>query len=369
MYKLRTLSIKTQVRRLKYFSIFIDFLRESGLQKKILERRMLDWSREKNSDFKKYISQSGEIVLKKPKIKSHSFLNYLEAAVKLKLVYEETEYIKTTRIGKVLEAIRRICEPDKNIDNPHELGTSERLLFLYVILSYDADLFITIMYMLYESPAETLDFYLKSFQKNFLSRLKDKIKHVSPSESTKVNDALNRVNRWRNAIRYSEDIVPSRLNWLLDLGLLSEELYGKERKYQLNNLGKVLYESFPYISTQLKDINDVWVNENFSNFLSLYYGDKKVKDWSQLGDDEKEKVMIEALFYARKHFSPLALPRLAVVQTFLFTSLFLLSQKQVKIEFDDIAEWIGFERIVNGRRIGLRMAARPEESYLLISNA
>jgi len=369
MYKLRTISIKTQVRRLKYFSIFIDFLRENGLQKKILERRMLDWSREKNSDFKKYISQSGEIVLKKSKIKSHSFLNYLEAASKFKLVYEDTEYIKTTRIGKVLEVIKGICEPDKEINNLYTPGISEKLLFLYLILNYDADLIIVIMHMLYENPSEILAFYLKNFQKYFAGRLKEKIKHVSLSESTKVYKALNRVTRWKNPTRNCEDIVPSRLNWLLDLGLLSEELYGKERKYQLNNLGKLLYESFPDVSTQIKDINDVWVNENFSNFLSLYYGDKRVKDWSELGDDEKEKVMIEALFYARKYFSPLALPRLAVVQTFLFTSLFLLSQKQVKIEFGDIAKWIGFERVVNGRRIGLRMAARPEESYLLISNA
>ncbi|HLP48187.1 MAG TPA: hypothetical protein VK186_26450 [Candidatus Deferrimicrobium sp.] len=363
MYKLRTISIKTQVRRLKYFSIFIDFLGTDGLQKELLELKILNWSNTNREGFQKLISPTGEISKKSSKIKSQSFQNYLVAIRKLNLIEENSIYIQTTRIGQVLYTLMK--KFPGNSDPPttaYQLSSLEKAFFLYNILLNDADIFITVLRMLYEEPGKPLNNYLKSYQKYFISRLKQKLNVLRPPDSDKALEALERVMGWRSPERYCEDIVPPRLHWMIDLCLLSD-------KYELNPQGKAIYEHFPIIEKDIRDIGAEWIENSLADLLSCFFIEREIKMWSALGSAQKDEVITESLFYALKYFSVFNIPRLSVPQTFLFTTLFLLYQKNIKIEFSDISNWIGFEKIINDKKIGLRMAARPEESYIRILNA
>jgi hypothetical protein len=355
--------IKAQVRRLKYFSIFIDFLGTDGLQKQFLENKVLNWSNTSREDFQKLISPTGEISKKNSKIKSQSFQNYLEATRKLNLIEENSIYIQTTRTGQVLYTLKKFPGNSGTPINAYQLNNLEKAFFLYNILLNDADIFITVLRMLYEAPGKPLYYYLKSYQKYFISRLKQKLNVLGPPDSDKVLDALNRVMGWRSPEKYCEDIVPPRLHWMIDLCFISD------KKYELNPQGKAIYEHFPIIEKDIRDIGAEWIENSLADLLSCFFIEHEIKMWSALGSAQKDEVITESLFYAIKYLSVLNIPRLSVPQTFLFTTLFLLYQKNVKIEFSDISNWIGFEKVINDKKIGLRMAARPEESYIRILNA
>jgi hypothetical protein len=363
MYKLRTISIKTQVRRLKYFSVFIDFLGWGGLQKELLEDKVLDWSNSYRDDFLGLTSPTGEILKKASKVKSRSFQNYLDAARRLRLIERDAIYIKLTQTGLVLNAIGKVSQDKEKSKNAYRLNSLEKIFFLYTILLYDADIFITILRMVYENPGRSLDFYLEKYQEFYKSRLKEKMNVLFPPEIDKVLGALNRVAGWRSAKRYCEDIVPSRLNWMLDLCLFSE------KKHELNLMGKSIYEHFPVVADGVRDIGEEWFNNNLASLLCCLLPGNKIKNWTDMVSKEKDEIMAESFFHAMKYLSVLNVPRMPVAQTFLFITLFLLSQRNIKIEFGDISEWMGFEKVINGKKLGLRPAARPGESYIRIFNA
>ena len=349
--------------------MLIDLLDKNGLQRQLLERQVIKWSTEHREDLASYISPSGEI--KKGKIKSQGFKNYFEAAFKFNLINEPYGLVIPTKIGIVFKVLKKLVERREEVANVYELETLEKIFYLYLILIYDADIFLLILQMLAEKPKKPLEFYIDRFQEYYNRRLKDKIHFVGPTEKTRVMEALNRIAQWRTPERYCEDIVPPRLNWLLDLGLISRDLYRTRKNFELNPLGEKLYEGFPFVNDHADtiDINDTWTNHSLFSLLRSYFVDIKIKNWHTLSEDEQEKLMTETLFYAKKYFSPLDIPRLSVQQTYLFISLYLLAQRQTLVEFDEISHWIGFDRIVNTQRIGLRTAVRPEESYIVFSNA
>lgn len=368
MNNLRTITVKTQVRRLKYFSSFVDILKGNGLPKQILSQKALRWSAENHEDLKKYFSPTGEIILKNGKVISRSFQNYLDAAVRFKILYEEGDYIKTTRLGKVLESIRPFSALNGLIPNVFQLTTIEQIFFLYLILYYDADLFLTLQEILLENPGKHLGFYIKNFQEYYLKRLKTKINFVSLVEKAKIAQSIQRVIKWRREKRCCEDIVPSRMNWLLDLNMLVEGLYIEERKYRLNVLGEKMYKSFTNLNGNLKDIDDSWINKEMPQSLGLFFSHDNLTSWDRLSINDKENLLKEPLFYARENFSSLHLPRISLSQVLLFISLYLLSRHKVQVTFNDINEFIGFEKKIKDIKFGIRKAARPEESYLLITN-
>lgn len=369
MYKLRTISIKTQVRRLKYFGAFLEVLSEGGLPKTILEQKILKWSSNYKDDFQRYKSSTGEIIRKESKIKSQSFQNYYQSAIKLNLINEVSNYVKPSRIGFVLKTLKKVSQLKYEISNVYDLDYTECIFFIYTILLHDADFLLTVLQMVNDQPGKVLEFYIENFQKYYNSRLKKKVRYLSGPEQTKAIDALNRVMNWRSPKRYCEDLVPPRLNWMLDLNFISDESYIKYKKYELNDLGQRFYCNLPSKDSQIKDIGNSWFKIKLSHLLSCLHDSHEVRIWDDLSSEEKEKAIMESLYHAGKYFSPINIPRLSVSQTFLFITLFLLSQKKIVVEFQDISGWIGFEKIVNNKKIGLRKAARPEESYIVISNS
>ena len=102
LISLRTISVKTQVRRLRYFQVLMRILESKGYPKEVLARKVINWSEEYHYHFQKYDSPSGEIVPSKTGLVSQSFENYYVAAKNLGLLIEQHGFIIPTRIGEVL---------------------------------------------------------------------------------------------------------------------------------------------------------------------------------------------------------------------------------------------------------------------------
>lgn len=77
------------------------------------------------------------------------------------------------------------------------------------------------------------------FQDDYLGRLNQRLSHTRIDRTLgEIQDARQRVMEWRAPKRYSEDIVPTRLNWLIDLGLITiDKGGGRFPAYNLSSGG------------------------------------------------------------------------------------------------------------------------------------
>lgn len=342
-------------------------LESKGFPKEVLARRVITWSEEYHPDFQKYISPSGEIVQSKKGLISQSFENYYVAAKNLGLLIEQHGFIIPTRIGEVLGKFNEI-DPDLTcLANVYELTILEKFYFLYILLIKDFDILATLLEMLENGYSELPKFY-EDYKAKYLKRLEGKMEYIHNKEKTQLFDAYQRVQGWKNPKRYSEDIIPSRLNWLIDLGLIDDSRFQREEKYFLNETGLRFWGDVPkYSPVAFKDITDQWLKTAFWGFACSCFSVQN-QVWQILPPQEKKELISEAVTSFLFRFDTFGIPRLSVEQTCLFISLYCLSEKHIIVEADEIIEWIGFEKELHNVKIGYRGATRPGESYLILTN-
>jgi hypothetical protein len=368
LINLRTISVKTQVRRLRYFQVLMRTLESKGYPKEVLARKLITWSGESHSHFQKYSSPSGEIVPSKKGLGSQSFENYYIAAKNLGLLIEQNGFVIPTRTGEVLGKFNEIDSGLKDLLNVYELTMMEKFYFPYLLLTKDFDIVVTLLNMLAKGYSELPKFYA-DYKAEYLRRLEEKMEFVPLQEKSQLFDAYQRVQGWKNPKRYSEDIIPSRLNWLIDLGLIDSSRFQKEEKYFFSESGLRFWRGLPiYSSEGYKDVTSHWLKSAYFGFVSSCFAGQN-RDWRLLKPIEKHKLISEAVANFLIRFNTFGIPRLSVEQTCLFISLFSLTERQIIVEANEIVEWIGFEKELDNLKLGYRGASRPGESYIIVSNA
>lgn len=345
-------------------------LSTKGLPKKLLEKKIVSWSVDNHDQLEKYISSTGEIVFSTRKMHSQSFENYFQAAISLGLLIEQHGFIIPTRSGEVISKFN----DSKNLAvsaNSYQLSYIERIYFLYQILSTDFDAFVTVFKMLYEGNNKLQEFYKESnYKKHYLKRLETKTSYISNSHRNKLLESIRRVKGWRNAERYTEDIVPSRLNWMLDLGLVDQQKYLINKEFHLNPEGEKAFQFFPRIDeSHFIDLESDWLQKLFFRFISqIAPANIHLHQWAKVPADQKKQIIVEALDVFMNRFNSFGIPRLSVEQTCLFISLYALDKYSIALDAQEILDWIGFEKKLGSYNIGYRGASRPGESYLIFTD-
>jgi hypothetical protein len=353
---------------LRYFQVLMRILESKGYPKEVLARKTTTWSEEYHSHFQTYSSPSGEIVPSKKGLVSQSFENYYGAAKNLGLLIEQHGFVIPTRIGEVLGKFNEIDPGLAGLSNVYELTMLEKFYFPYLLLTRDFDIFATLLDMLAKGYSELPKFYA-DYKAEYLKRLEGKMEFIPYQEKSQLFDAYQRVQGWKNPKRYSEDIIPSRLNWLIDLGLVDGIRFQTEGKYFFSETGLRFWDDLPmYSSETYKDITGHWLKSTYFNFVSSCFA-LQYQSWRLLNPVEKRDLISEAIATFLVRFDTFGIPRLSVEQTCLFISLYSLTQRQVIVEADDILEWIGFEKELDNLKLGYRGASRPGESYIIVSNA
>ena len=369
MYQLRTISIKTQSRRLRNISVLLDALNKKGTPKSILQDKVIKLNLKHHYDFKRYISPSGEITSKSKQRNSQSFLNYYSALLNLDLANEQTGFVVPSRIGVTYKVLMELFNTGGQ-DNAYKLHSHEKAFFFYIILKKDADYFLTIMDLITKLPQSTISDYIKKFKETYLDRLELKFHlPINSVERTKIQDNILRVKNWRNAKRYCEDIVPPRVNWMIDLGLINKKVYADNKKVQLNETGQITCHIFAAQEAKILDVTDNWFIEGYGKLCArIFFDNGATKFWSSVSENEKHSLMKECLFHCQTSFITMGLPRLSVEQSYLFITIYLLFKRQVIIEFTDISMWIGQGRKIGSKKFALRQSARNYESYIAIAD-
>ncbi|MEZ4952198.1 MAG: hypothetical protein R2825_01320 [Saprospiraceae bacterium] len=358
MRELKAISVKTQVRRLKYFSVFSEIIGKKGCNIELLRIMVDKWSDDHESDFQSYFSLTGEINQKKlnkatgryerkNKI-TQSLKNYLDASKSLFLTSQEKGWIYPSRMMLIL----REATQNFNPLNAFALNNVEKVFFLYSLLLHDSDRLLSVYELIRDNPGQSLKEYQKDFKNHYLLFLEKKINQINTSSIVKEKyyEAYKRVKEWRSPERYSEDIVPPRINWWLDLGFINTKLFVEN---------KVIISK--HINQDFCSLEDTY----FKNSILLIEGGN-LSLWQNLEEEKKEKLVSFYLIRAKALFGVLNLPRLPLNDTMFFLCFKLFQKESIIADMSEIVNWIGFEKQINGVKLGIRKSGRSYESYLYL---
>lgn len=362
MNKLRSISIKTQVRRLKYFSVFSQLLGRKGAIMHSFAITVNNWVERHRDDLQNHTSPTGEINPKNPNQRSKSVLikenvvtqslkNYIEAAKSLELIHQEKERLYPSHLLIILQNLTKNLN-NEVLKNQYDLHEIEKIFFLYTIINYDADIFLCIYKMLCAEPELNLSKYQEKFQSYYIEYLEKKLRNDSNKNNQAIFEVYQRVNEWKKPKRYSESIIPPRLNWCIDLGLVNYFSEGVDRwipLYDYEQIGKIDNKHF------------------FTEAINLFNIDN-TRWWENVKNEEKENLIFKYIQLARSLFGVLKFPRLPHWQTLLLFSFKLLQDHKIVAEPEQIGDWIGVERKINHLSIGVRKTGRTYESYIYLKN-
>lgn len=230
------LSTNTKVRRLGYFKILSLFLNENknvpamSINKKFENYCLKYKELLKRSQFEKgLIDETKTGVSAKPYIDTSIDLGFLN---KINNTYYS---------GKSFKVYQTLQIEFSNSSNIFELNRFDRLFFLECILKNDYFYFSNLLELIFIAERTTYSHLIKLFQSQLIKRLESYKQSNSFGDRKVLNNIdsiLSRIKKWEKAEVYLEHLIMPRLNWMLDLGVLTAE----NNEFEITRIGSKLFQ-------------------------------------------------------------------------------------------------------------------------------
>ena len=340
------LQSNTKARRIGYLKDIIDKFNDSNyypvnyLAKKIeldayhFDHQLFSYKTEYSGDDK------GLIKITKT---GNSAVPYIEMLIKLNLVTEVNRSYILTKQAKVYSVLRKAKDMQFSSQNIFKLDILDKAFFLQKIFEIDGlymSAVLDIITFLNKTVSTT---EIKGFFQNYIIDEIDRVTinySISNDLKRTGNELKKRIKSWKKPEIYLGHIIEPRLNWLLDLELISICKQNKNA-YLLTEAGKRLTEILTalYEETELKSISLKFVFSNYLlQILEYTYQLKGLK--KEFANTLVEKYILEAF----KLFKTEAPNRIAASQAI---------------------EYVSFKAFLNDHTI---MEATEIKDYLLIKN-
>lgn len=353
----------TKTRRLAYLTAILLILRQDSLSEQSLLGRLTKWSQDHRADLDSYYVQTGEITSTR---KNSAGAHYLNVAVRSGLVAPIAGMYRTTRMGSVVIALLKKHQPNVN---PFFLNAAEKLFYTYYLLKVDADILLTVVDCLLKNENISLHQLQQLFKESFSRRLSDK-SLFSQDEVLRQhlrNRQIEVENEWKKPERYAEHIVPPRLNWLLDLQILKEDLF-RQHHFVLTEIGRQFLANLPCLgSSGFHDVTEQWLDLEYwdseaSKLVNIEYS----RTWSEMDEDMKNNAARRLLAETFSAFRSTFVPTISLSQALLYFSIRLMLEYRVVASPSDLKIWLATIPTLDHRRYEVRLSPRENESYLLM---
>lgn len=358
VYEIGITEINTQVRRLGYASAILSILGNRTLNESLLYNRLEQWSVEHREELENYCNQQGQI---KPTQRTTGAKRYTDFVVSLGLVGRIAGACRVTRFGKtILPFLNR-----RPASNGFDLSLTERLSYLYWLLVKDSDRLLTVVSMLAEKPSQSLRFLQENFQSHYLRYLTARLSVESGRVAQEILHVRNRVaHEWKNPPRYAESIVPPRIHWLLDLGLV--QIAGTRGKpARLTEKGRQFLDILP----KIRDFDVPWTNPSWAN-KQLFSSVGPILtpcsgwQWAELSDEERMRHLAALLPLVFKILRSSPARKVSLYPAILYISLLLAIDEQIWANLEDLRKDIDIYSKSGHIRYAVRFSHRENESYL-----
>ena len=361
------------VRRLRYVSQTLRLAGQRPLNKDALVAKLRDWSSTHNDDLANYKHNTGAAHSTKKKRMTLLAINYLDLTVKFGLLSKISNVYQLTRIGRVLLSLLN-DKPNEEL-NSFFLCEDERLFYIYQILQQDADVLLTVVNMiqLLENPLLENPNHKNlqnNFQQAFLDRLKAKISVSSQEHITnRLHDRQVEVTtEWKKPESYAAYIVPPRLHWLLDLGLLDSTKEQNYAVYQFTEAGQNLVEKIlPKLpNSDILDVTEAWFGTDFfSKVGPLIVSTTNFQQWQDVSDKVRQEACEKYVPAAFDKFRRTSIPKISLIQGVMYLCISFVTELHLLTNFDELIQWFQKPRKLGNYRYEVRPSARENEAYFI----
>lgn len=358
-YKVGITNINTLVRRLGYVSAILRLLEHRTLSESMLYARLEKWSCIHQRDFIAYANPQGFINATRGQTGPKRYTNF---AVSLGLIGRIDGACRVTRFGKTLLPFLHHA-PDQN---PFEMIYAERCAYLYWLLVKDSDRLLTVIRMLVEGTAQSLSDLQDAFPTFYLQQLQARMLIAEEHVARDILAARNRVAHWKKRTKRSvENIVPPRIHWLADLGLVSVENDGK-RHSRLTESGIQFSQSLPKIpGTSAFHTGPAWSRKQFFGIAGQVFVGMVDRQWIDIHDSERKELLHKLTFQAYETLQRTPTPRISLYPALIYMTLLLMTDNGIAVNLEELYSDLNMFSKDLDTRYAVRFSHRENESYLV----
>ena len=358
-YQVGITEINVLVRRLGYVSAILRLLEHKTLSESMLYARLEKWSLDHEQDLMAYPNRQGFINVTREQTGPKRYTNF---AVSLGLIGRIDGACRVTRFGKTLLPFLHQV-PDQN---PFELICAEQCAYLYWLLMKDSDRLLTIIRMLIEGGTQSLSDLQNAFRTFYLQQLQARMLTAEEHIARDILAVRNRVAHWKEGTRRSmENIVPPRIHWLADLGLVSIESDGK-RQSQLTEMGIQFSQSLPKIQgVSAFHTSPVWLRNQFFSIAGQVFRGTIDHKWTEVQKVERKELLYKLTFQAFKTLRSTPTPKISLYPALIYMALLLTADNKIAVNLGELyADLDAFSKEPD-TRYEVRFSHRENEAYLI----
>ena len=203
-------------------------------------------------------------------------------------------------------------------------------------------------------------FYLQQLQARMLTAEE----HVARD----ILAARNRVAHWKKGTKRSvENIVPPRIHWLADLGLVSIENDGKRRS-RLTEMGTQFSQFLPKIQEMSAfHTSPAWLREQFFGIAGQVFMGTIDRQWTDIQKLEKKELLCKLTSQALETLRGTPTPRISLYPALIYMALHLITDNGIAANLEELqADLDAFSKEPD-TRYAVRFSHRENESYLIFS--
>ena len=358
-YEVGITDINVLVRRLGYVSAILRLLEHKTLSESVLYTRLERWSLDHELDLMAHPNQQGFI---KATPEQTGPKRYTNLAVSLGLVGRIVGACRVTRFGKTLLPFLHQA-PDQN---PFELTCAEQCAYLYWLLIKDSDQLLTIIRMLVEGGSQSLSDLQNAFRTFYLQQLQARMLTAEEHIARNILAVRNRVAHWNEGTRRSmENIVPPRIHWLADLGLVSIES-DEKRQAGLTEIGVQFSQSLPKIQAMpVFHTSPVWLRNQFFGVAGQIFSGTVDRKWTEVQKLERKELLNKLTFRALETLRSTPIPKISLYPALIYMTLLLIVDNRISANLEELHTDLDMFSKDPDTRYEVRFSHRENEAYLI----
>lgn len=356
-------NLQTTVRQLNVFSAIILLLNNKQLPKIILEKLLINWSKNEEIVNLKYCDAKGKIT--KEGLKTAALGYYLQISSLLGITTRFNDVYMNTKMSQTFLYFLSTKENSKD----GGLDLSEKIFYLHKLLTTDADGIILCLNQLANNGEKKQRLLQREFKEAMNSRLLAKMESTTSILKSKLSAKYRTINYiWKNPESYAEHIIAPRYEWLSSLDLIKIKRTNKDTLYSLTQRGGLFYNLLPIIEVgELKDTNQIWLANNFFTIIDNIYCSGDNIYYSELSIELQEKELGGSLEKALKAVKSSLSFKLPLLETYFFVCMDFLLNKKIILNYSDIQLKLKDEFTFNSKGYFLKLSGRLNEGYITTS--
>ena len=358
-YEVGITDINVLVRRLGYVSAILRLLEHKTLSESMLYSRLEKWSLDHKQDLMGYANQQGFIKATRGQAAPRRYTNF---AVSLGLIGRIAGACRVTRFGKTLLPFLHQV-PNQN---SFELICAERCTYLYWLLVKDSDQLLTVIRMLVAGGSQSLSDLQNAFPAFYLQQLQARMLTAEKPVARDILAVRNRVAHWKERSgRSMENIVPPRIHWLADLGLVSVENDAK-RQSQLTEVGTEFFQAFPKIQgTPIFHTSPAWLRNQFFGIAGRVLIDTVDRQWTEIQKLERKNLLYKLTLQAFEVLRRTPTPKISLYPALIYIALLLVTDNGIVVNLEELHADLNMFSKEPDTRYAVRFSHRENESYLI----